>query len=115
MKEWKTRLEFLEKEIAALDGQIAKKLKPFAAQMELLQSLPGVDHTTAGQRVGRDWNRYDALSDSWPVGFLGRVVSRESRRCRCPRERPHPAWQRHFAFHSHSVCLGGGAHQGHQA
>jgi len=45
-------MEFLEKEIAALDEQIAEKLKPFSQQVDLPTSLPGVDHTTAATVLG---------------------------------------------------------------
>jgi transposase len=54
-------MEFLEREIAALDDQIADKLQPFRQQMELLESLPGIDHVTAATvlgEIGVDMERF---------------------------------------------------------
>lgn len=45
-------MEFLETEMAALDEPIAEQLQPFARQVELLESLPGVDHVTAATILG---------------------------------------------------------------
>jgi transposase len=54
-------MEFLEREIAALDDQIADTLQPFTQQMELLESLPGIDHVTAAAvlgEIGVDMERF---------------------------------------------------------
>jgi transposase len=76
-------MEFLETEIAALDEQIAEQLQPFAKQVELLGSLPGIDRVTAATILGH-WRGYDPLSDCSPTGFLGGTVSGQLR------ERRHP-------------------------
>ena len=54
-------MEFLETEIAALDEQIAEQLQPFAKQVELLGSLPGIDQVTAATilgEIGVDMTRF---------------------------------------------------------
>jgi transposase len=45
-------MEFLELEIARLDEHIAAQLQPFARQVELLKTLPGVDDVSAATIVG---------------------------------------------------------------
>jgi transposase len=54
-------MEFLEQEIAALDEQIAEQWQPFAKQVELLGSLPGIDQVTAATilgEIGVDMTRF---------------------------------------------------------
>jgi transposase len=63
-------MEFLEQEIAALDEQIAETVKPWARQLELLQTLPGVDRITAATvlgEIGADMNRFPTAAHlaSW--------------------------------------------------
>lgn len=63
-------MEFLEQEIAALDEQIAETVKPFARQLQLLQTLPGVDRITATTvlgEIGADMNRFPTAAHlaSW--------------------------------------------------
>jgi transposase len=63
-------MEFLELEIAALDDQIADKLKPYSRQMELLESLPGIDRVTAAAvlaEIGVDMSRFPTAAHlaSW--------------------------------------------------
>jgi hypothetical protein len=41
------RLEAAEKDLAVLEQRIQEKLKPYAAQLTLLDEIPGVDWTTA--------------------------------------------------------------------
>ena len=41
------KLDFLEEAIAALSAEIEDAIRPFAAAVELLRTLPGVDRRTA--------------------------------------------------------------------
>jgi transposase len=54
-------VEFLEREIAALDHEVQQSLAPFAREMALLQTLPGVHQTAAATiiaEIGVDMSRF---------------------------------------------------------
>jgi transposase len=64
------RLEAAEKDLAALEQRIQKKLEPYAAQFVLLQDIPGVDETLAAviiAELGVDMSVFQSVSQaaSW--------------------------------------------------
>lgn len=57
------KLDFLDEAIAALSCEIAEVIRPFAAEVALLRTIPGVDHRTAEGFVaecGVDMTRFGA-------------------------------------------------------
>ena len=64
------RLEAAEKDLAALEQRIRQKLEPYAAQMALLDEIPGVDWTLAAviiAELGVDMSVFGSVSQlaSW--------------------------------------------------
>jgi len=64
------RLEAAEKDLAVLEQRIEDKLKPYAAQLALLQEIPGVDWTLAAviiAEIGVDMSVFGSVSQlaSW--------------------------------------------------
>jgi transposase len=61
---------FLDRLVAEIEQQIEKALRPFAEQMELLQTIPGVSETTAGiliAELGTDMSAFPTRAQvcSW--------------------------------------------------
>jgi len=57
-----TKLDFLDEAIAALATEIAEVIRPFAAEVELLRTIPGVDQRTAEglvAEIGVDMTRFE--------------------------------------------------------
>ena len=64
------RLQAVEEDLAALEGRIQEKLKPYAAHLALLQEIPGVDWTLAAviiAELGVDMSVFQSVSQaaSW--------------------------------------------------
>src|SRR5215472_8246153 len=64
------RLEAAEKDLAFLERRIQEKLKPYEAQLTLLQEIPGVDWTLAAviiAELGVDMKVFESVSQlaSW--------------------------------------------------
>jgi transposase len=64
------RLERVESDLAALEQRIQEKLQPYAAQLALLQEIPGVEHTLAAviiAELGVDMTVFQSVSQlaSW--------------------------------------------------
>jgi transposase len=64
------RLQAVEEDLAVLERRIQEKLKPYAAQLALLQEIPGVDWTLAAviiAELGVDMNVFQSVSQaaSW--------------------------------------------------
>lgn len=64
------RLQAVEKDLATLEKRIQQKLQPYAAQITLLQQIPGVDSTLAAvivAELGVDMNVFESVSHlaSW--------------------------------------------------
>jgi transposase len=64
------RLEAIEKDLAVLEQRIQEKLKPYEAQLALLDEIPGVDWTLAAgiiAEMGVDMNVFGSVSQlaSW--------------------------------------------------
>jgi transposase len=64
------RLQAVEEDLALLERRIQEKLKPYAAQLALLQEIPGVDWTLAAviiAELGVDMNVFQSVSQaaSW--------------------------------------------------
>lgn len=63
-------MEFLEEQIAELDGQVLEKLQPYEAQYALLQTIPGLKHEGAARvlaELGPDMRVFPSVSHaaSW--------------------------------------------------
>ena len=63
-------LEFLERQIAALDEQIRQATEAFEPQLEQLQSIPGIKASTARDiiaEIGADMSRFGSATrlSSW--------------------------------------------------
>lgn len=57
-----TKLDFLEETIAALSAEIGKAIRPYAAEVALLRTMPGVDQRTAEglvAEIGVDMTRFE--------------------------------------------------------
>src|SRR5215831_18075194 len=64
------RLERVESDLAALEQRIQEKLQPYAAQLALLQEIPGVERTLAAviiAELGVDMSVFRGFR-SWPPG-----------------------------------------------
>lgn len=64
------RLDAVDRELAILEQRIHEKLQPYAAQLALLQGIPGIDRTLAGvivAELGVDMNAFRTVSQlaSW--------------------------------------------------
>jgi transposase len=64
------RLDAVDRELAILEQRIHEKLQPYAAQLALLQEIPGIDRTLAGvivAELGVDMNAFQTVSQlaSW--------------------------------------------------
>jgi len=64
------RLEAVDSELAILEQRIRQKLEPYAAQLALLQEIPGIDRTLAGviiAELGVDMSVFPSVSQlaSW--------------------------------------------------
>ncbi len=78
-------MELLERQIAELDEQIREATEPFAPQLELLQSLPGVKSITARDiiaEIGPDMSRFGPAKrlSSWAGVAPGNNESAGKRR-----------------------------------
>jgi transposase len=87
------RLEAAEKDLAVLEQRIRQMLEPYAAQLALLDEIPGVDWTLAAviiAELGVDMSVFGSVSQlaSWAG-----VWPREQRIRRQAQEQPHPQWQ----------------------
>lgn len=65
-----SRLEAVEKDLAILEQRIQQKLEPYAAQLALLQEIPGIDLTLASviiAELGVDMSTFQSVSQlaSW--------------------------------------------------
>jgi len=63
-------IDFLDEQIAQLSGEIAERLRPFAAELERLDTIPGVDEQTAEvllAEIGPDMGRFPTAAHlaSW--------------------------------------------------
>lgn len=76
-------LTHLEQSIERFDAEIDQHLEPYRLEMELLQSIPGVDVTAASAilaEVGADMLQFLPFRSSYRV--LGGTVSGQLRKCR---------------------------------
>ena len=69
-----SRLDAMETDLAILEQRIQQKLEPYAAQLALLQEIPGIDRTLAAviiAELGVDMSPFQSVSQlaSW-AGFV---------------------------------------------
>jgi len=79
------RLQAVEKDLAFLEQRIQEKLKPYAAEVTLLDEIPGVDATLAGAiiaEMGVDMSVFESVSQlaSWAGVCPGNNESAGKRR-----------------------------------
>jgi transposase len=85
------RLERVESDLAALEPRIQEKLQPYAAQVALLQEIPGVERTLAAviiAEMGVDMSVFQSVSQlaSWAGVCPGNNESAGKRKtCRIPK------------------------------
>jgi transposase len=78
-------LDFLEGEIAQLDAEIARRMEQWAAELQRLDSIPGINRRTAEillAEVGPDWSRFPTAAQlaSWARVCPGNNESAGKRR-----------------------------------
>ena len=85
------RLERVERDLGALEQRIQEKLQPYAAQLALLQDIPGVERTLAAviiAELGVDMSVFQSVSQlaSWAGVCPGNNESAGKRKsCRIPK------------------------------
>jgi transposase len=80
-----THIDFLDEQIAQLSGEIAERLRPFAAEVARLDTIPGVDEQTAEvllAEIGTDMGRFPTAAHlaSWGGMCPGQYESAGKRR-----------------------------------
>jgi transposase len=68
-------LDYLDEAISALSTHIEEALRPFAAEYQRLDSIPGVAQRTAEVLIARDRCGYAPVPHRPALGQLGRLVS----------------------------------------
>jgi transposase len=71
------RLEAAEKDLAFLERRIQEKLKPYEAQLTLLQEIPGVDWTLAAVIIAELWRGHEGVRDWLSASLLVGNLSRQ--------------------------------------
>ena len=66
--------EFLSEEIAALDLEVAERMRPFAAALRLLDQVPGIRQASRRGHHRGAGQGYDPLADPCPPRLLGQDV-----------------------------------------
>jgi transposase len=56
------QVQFLEAQIEDLDHHIQEKMRTFEEELQLLDTIDGVDQRTVQKHVGRDWSGYESKS-----------------------------------------------------
>ncbi len=84
------RLDAAERDLATLEQRIQQKLEPYAAQVSLLQEIPGVDWTLAAGHHRRTGRRHECVPVRFAARFLGGSLSRQQRISGQAQEHPYP-------------------------
>jgi hypothetical protein len=73
------RLDAAQTDLATLEQPIQQKLEPYAAQIALLQEIPGVDWTLGRGHHCRTGRGHDCVPERFPAGLLGGSLPRQQR------------------------------------
>jgi transposase len=69
------RLRAVEQDREILEHRIQEKLQPYAAELTLLDEIPGVDATLAAGIIAEMGGGYECLRERFSAGILGRDLS----------------------------------------
>jgi transposase len=73
------RLDAAERDLSTLEQRIQQKLEPYAAQVSLLQEIPGVGLDFGSGHHRRTGRRHDCVPGRFAARFLGGSLSRQQR------------------------------------
>ncbi len=82
------RLDLVEQALAELDAVIVEACQPWAHQIELLQTIPGVGEKVAQVIIAETGARHVPVPDRRASGRLGRFGAGDERVRRADRARP---------------------------
>ena len=85
--------QFLTRQVEAFEERIAKAMEPYASQVELLISIPGIDLMVALASPGRTGHRPQGVSGCSTLLQLGGDGSRRERERGQAEEQPMPEGQ----------------------
>jgi transposase len=88
------RVEAAERDLATLQQRIQQKLEPYAAQLALLDQIPGVDRALAAVIIAELGVGHDCVPNRIAPGFLGRRLPGQQRIRGQTEEQPHNQGQR---------------------
>ena len=107
------QIDFLDETIATLSERIEELTRPFSRELELLDTIPGVDRRAASYCWPTDGPRHDAIRNRRAPRVLGGHVPRPARVRRQAALGQDPQRLQMAAWHPDRVRQGGGAHQRH--
>lgn len=66
-------IDFLDEQISKLDAEVRERMRPFDREIDLLDTIPGINHRAAEQilaEIGTDMSRFPSAKHltSWAVG-----------------------------------------------
>jgi transposase len=68
-------LRAVEQDLEILEHRLQEKLQPYAAELTLLDEIPGVDATLAAGIIAEMGGGYECLRKRFSAGILGRDLS----------------------------------------
>jgi transposase len=107
------QIDFLDETIHTLSERIEELTRPFSREIELLDSIPGVDKRAAEMLLAEIGPDMSSLPDRASPGLLGRHVPRPARVRRQEALGRHPPGLKVAARHPHRMLQSGRADQGH--